>query len=213
MDYVSAIIPACAIICIILVLIFFLSGKKKMDKIRRDDEGIDPEKVPAEDRRAENPGNQSAAGSGGTPPGGFLTTDNMGNAPGVLPSGDGAGNMPGTFPPGGGTGNAPGPFLPANIAVNIPEKDPVSSPPPAAPGYSALYIPTEMLDDGSRGGVPGQEEEAVRDFKWEPGTGDQAFIYLFTGTPRGWKCPFCEGENREDAPLCLICGRKQIEAE
>ena len=208
MDYVSVIIPACAIICIILVLIFFLSGIKKMEQISRDDEKSNSTKNPASDKVKEDPGNQSAAVSAEAVPGEFPTAENKGKAPGGSLPGGSAGKTPGGLLPGGSAGNAPGELLPAITGVNLSEKKPLPSPPPSVPASSALHIPTEMLDDDRNGDIRGQVEEAVRDFRWDAGSGDQAFIYLFKGNPRGWKCPFCEGENREDVPICLICGRK-----
>lgn len=75
------------------------------------------------------------------------------------------------------------------------------------PGSHLLFIPPRMQDDARNADIRSQVEETVRGFRWDADGGKTAFIYACRPETGRWKCPYCEGENRREDRICMICGR------
>lgn len=91
------------------------------------------------------------------------------------------------------------------------ERDPGRSTEPPAPPVrpsGALYIPPEMLGDRRNEEVRRKLDETIRNFDWDADGGRSEFIYTLQLNKSGWICPYCEGENDNEDPLCMICGTK-----
>ncbi len=102
-------------------------------------------------------------------------------------------------------GGAPdeGPGSDREEGGEIPGDDPQGNEPQ---GAHVLHIPAGMLGDRRNAFIHGRVEEAVRGFQMDE-NGEDAFIYTYTKELNGWVCPYCEGENKEESPICMICGR------
>jgi hypothetical protein len=72
----------------------------------------------------------------------------------------------------------------------------------------ALYIPPEMLGDRRNEEVRRKVDETIRNFDWDADGGRSEFLYTLQLNKSGWICPYCEGENNNEDPLCMICGTK-----
>lgn len=81
-----------------------------------------------------------------------------------------------------------------------------STPPVKMSG--ALYIPPEMLGDRRNEEVRRKVDETIRNFDWDADGGRSEFLYTLQLNKSGWICPYCEGENNNEDPLCMICGTK-----
>ena len=77
-------------------------------------------------------------------------------------------------------------------------------------GAHALHIPAAMLEDRRNAYIHGRVEEAVRDFQMDEGD-EHAFLYIYTKEKNRWVCPYCEGENKPESPICMICGKSREE--
>ncbi|MDO4408472.1 MAG: hypothetical protein Q4C16_05975 [Eubacteriales bacterium] len=96
--------------------------------------------------------------------------------------------------------------------VRDPEKETAEGSVNVSEGAHALHIPAGMLGDRRNAYIRGRVEEAVRDFSMEEGSED-AFLYVYTKELSGWICPYCEGENKPEDPICMICGRRPDEED
>lgn len=83
---------------------------------------------------------------------------------------------------------------------------------PAPGGAHALHIPAGMLEDRRNAYIHGRVEEAVRDFQTDEGD-EHTFLYIYTKDKNRWVCPYCEGENKPESPICMICGRSREEEQ
>ena len=91
------------------------------------------------------------------------------------------------------------------------ETPPTPVPEPSTPPVKmsgALYIPPEMLGDRRNEEVRRKVDETIRNFDWDADGGRSEFLYTLQLNKSGWICPYCEGENDNEDPLCMICGTK-----
>lgn len=92
------------------------------------------------------------------------------------------------------------------------EKEIKENIPHSSRGAHALHIPPGMLEDKRNAYIHGKVEEAVRDFQMDEGD-EHAFLYIYAREKNRWVCPYCEGENKPESPICMICGRSREEEE
>ena len=92
------------------------------------------------------------------------------------------------------------------------EKANEESIPRSSRGAHALHIPPGMLEDRRNAYIHGKVEEAVRDFQMDEGD-EHTFLYIYTKEKNRWVCPYCEGENKPESPICMICGKNREEEE
>ena len=109
------------------------------------------------------------------------------------------------------TSKSPKTVIPED-AKTPPDIRPVVEPPaprvsPSGPS-GALYIPPEMLGDRRNEEVRRKVDETIRNFDWDADGGRSEFLYTLQLNKSGWICPYCEGENNNEDPLCMICGTK-----
>ena len=109
---------------------------------------------------------------------------------------------------GKGRGKKAGETGPADPAEEVKEEE--ESVPHAPRGAHALHIPAAMLEDRRNAYIHGKVEEAVRDFQKDEG-GEHTFLYIYTKEKNRWVCPYCEGENKPESPICMICGMSREE--
>lgn len=95
------------------------------------------------------------------------------------------------------------PPQPPAVPPSIPEQ-----PAPPVKMSGALYIPPEMLGDRRNEEVRRKVDETIRNFDWDADGGRSEFLYTLQLNKSGWICPYCEGENDNEDPLCMICGTR-----
>lgn len=99
---------------------------------------------------------------------------------------------------------------PMDPAEEVKEEE--ESVPHASRGPHALHIPAGMLEDRRNADIHGKVEEAVRDFQTDEGD-EHTFLYIYTKENNRWVCPYCEGENKPESPICMICGMSREEKQ